>query len=162
MRAFPSAIWSRAWAMSPRVTAQLYSAPYHIGKSVRDDIEEYRRRSPVNHVEDLETPLAHPRQHQRRRRELPRSRTSHSGAKSRRQEIRVQGLSECARRALLQSHRYELARESRRGSVPLPRRLSAPRQPAEIAHAQSPSARNQIDTETAIVLDLSVFVTICK
>ena len=35
----------------------LYSAPYHIGKSVRDDIEEYRRRSPVNHVKSLETPL---------------------------------------------------------------------------------------------------------
>jgi len=36
---------------------ELYSAPYHIGKSVRDDIEEYRKRSPVNHVKTLETPL---------------------------------------------------------------------------------------------------------
>lgn len=36
---------------------QLYSAPYHIGKTVREDIEEYRRRSPVNHVKSLETPL---------------------------------------------------------------------------------------------------------
>lgn len=35
----------------------LYSAPYHIGKTVREDIGEYRRRSPVNHVQDLETPL---------------------------------------------------------------------------------------------------------
>ncbi|HLJ50209.1 MAG TPA: alpha/beta fold hydrolase [Bryobacteraceae bacterium] len=35
----------------------LYSAPYHIGKTVREDVGEYRRRSPVNHVEDLDTPL---------------------------------------------------------------------------------------------------------
>ncbi|MFB3828146.1 MAG: alpha/beta hydrolase family protein [Bryobacteraceae bacterium] len=34
-----------------------FSAPYHIGKSVRDDIQEYRRRSPVNHVSKLATPL---------------------------------------------------------------------------------------------------------
>ncbi len=34
-----------------------YSAPYHIGKSVRDDLAEYRKRSPVNHVKELETPL---------------------------------------------------------------------------------------------------------
>jgi dipeptidyl aminopeptidase/acylaminoacyl peptidase len=36
---------------------ELYSAPYHIGKSVRDDIEEYRKRSPVTRVKSLETPL---------------------------------------------------------------------------------------------------------
>jgi dipeptidyl aminopeptidase/acylaminoacyl peptidase len=36
---------------------ELYSAPYHIGKTVREDIEEYRKRSPVNHVKDLDTPL---------------------------------------------------------------------------------------------------------
>src|SRR3954453_6874632 len=41
----------------PERYRQLYSAPYHIGKTVRDDIEEYRRRSPVNHVKTLETPL---------------------------------------------------------------------------------------------------------
>jgi dipeptidyl aminopeptidase/acylaminoacyl peptidase len=35
----------------------LFSAPYHIGKEVRDDIEEYKRRSPVWHVEQLDTPL---------------------------------------------------------------------------------------------------------
>jgi dipeptidyl aminopeptidase/acylaminoacyl peptidase len=35
----------------------LYSAPYHIGKTVREDIAEYRRRSPVNYVDKLETPL---------------------------------------------------------------------------------------------------------
>ncbi len=36
---------------------QFFSAPYHIGKSVREDIQEYRRRSPVNHVDKLQTPL---------------------------------------------------------------------------------------------------------
>jgi dipeptidyl aminopeptidase/acylaminoacyl peptidase len=35
----------------------LYSAPYHIGKTVREDIQEYRRRSPVYHVKELQTPL---------------------------------------------------------------------------------------------------------
>ena len=35
----------------------LYSAPYHIGKTVREDIEEYRKRSPITHVKDLATPL---------------------------------------------------------------------------------------------------------
>ncbi len=36
---------------------QLFSAPYHIGKTVRDDIAEYRKRSPVSHVAKLATPL---------------------------------------------------------------------------------------------------------
>ncbi len=36
---------------------EIYSAPYHIGESVHDDIEEYRRRSPVNHAAELDTPL---------------------------------------------------------------------------------------------------------
>ena len=35
----------------------LYSAPYHIGKSVKDDPEEYRKRSPVAHAAALRTPL---------------------------------------------------------------------------------------------------------
>ncbi len=35
----------------------LFSAPYHIGKDVRDDIAEYRRRSPVAQVEKLAIPL---------------------------------------------------------------------------------------------------------
>lgn len=35
----------------------LFSAPYHIGRTVREDIAEYRRRSPVTHVEKLQTPL---------------------------------------------------------------------------------------------------------
>jgi dipeptidyl aminopeptidase/acylaminoacyl peptidase len=36
---------------------QLYSAPYHIGKTVREDAAEYRRRSPVYHAKELDTPL---------------------------------------------------------------------------------------------------------
>jgi len=35
----------------------LFSAPYHLGKTVHEDVAEYRRRSPVNHVEKLEVPL---------------------------------------------------------------------------------------------------------
>jgi dipeptidyl aminopeptidase/acylaminoacyl peptidase len=34
-----------------------FSAPYHIGKTANEDVEEYRRRSPVNHVQKLRTPL---------------------------------------------------------------------------------------------------------
>ena len=36
---------------------KLFSDDYHIGKTVREDVEEYRRRSPVWHVEKLKTPL---------------------------------------------------------------------------------------------------------
>jgi dipeptidyl aminopeptidase/acylaminoacyl peptidase len=35
----------------------LFAAPYHIGKTVREDIGEYRRRSPVTHADKLQTPL---------------------------------------------------------------------------------------------------------
>jgi dipeptidyl aminopeptidase/acylaminoacyl peptidase len=35
----------------------LYEAPYHIGKPAIDDVMEYRRRSPVFHVEKLRVPL---------------------------------------------------------------------------------------------------------
>ncbi len=41
----------------PASYAALYSAPYHIGKSVRDDVMEYRKRSPVYHAKELATPL---------------------------------------------------------------------------------------------------------
>src|SRR4029079_10099400 len=34
-----------------------FSAPYHIGKTVREDVGEYRRRSPVWHADKLQTPL---------------------------------------------------------------------------------------------------------
>ncbi len=34
-----------------------FSAKYHIGKTAQDDVEEYRKRSPVNHAEKLKTPL---------------------------------------------------------------------------------------------------------
>lgn len=35
----------------------IFSAPGHVGKTVRGDIDEYRRRSPVTHAAKLETPL---------------------------------------------------------------------------------------------------------
>jgi dipeptidyl aminopeptidase/acylaminoacyl peptidase len=35
----------------------LYSAPYAIGETVNDDIAEYRKRSPVAHAKELDTPL---------------------------------------------------------------------------------------------------------
>ncbi|HTS32266.1 MAG TPA: prolyl oligopeptidase family serine peptidase [Bryobacteraceae bacterium] len=41
----------------PESYRALYSAPYHIGKTVREDIGEYRKRSPVNHAKELQTPL---------------------------------------------------------------------------------------------------------
>ena len=34
-----------------------FSAKYHIGKTVIQDVNEYRKRSPVTHVADLKTPL---------------------------------------------------------------------------------------------------------
>jgi dipeptidyl aminopeptidase/acylaminoacyl peptidase len=36
---------------------ELFSAPSHIGRTPDEDIEEYRRRSPVTHVHKLQTPL---------------------------------------------------------------------------------------------------------
>ncbi|MCX6595144.1 MAG: prolyl oligopeptidase family serine peptidase [Acidobacteria bacterium] len=36
---------------------RLFSDSYHIGKTVREDVMEYRRRSPVFHVDKLQTPL---------------------------------------------------------------------------------------------------------
>ncbi len=36
---------------------RLFSDSYHIGKTVREDVVEYRRRSPVFHVDKLQTPL---------------------------------------------------------------------------------------------------------
>lgn len=36
---------------------RLFSDSYHIGKTVREDIAEYRRRSPVTHADKLRTPL---------------------------------------------------------------------------------------------------------
>jgi dipeptidyl aminopeptidase/acylaminoacyl peptidase len=35
----------------------LYSAPYHIGKTADEDLEEYKRRSPAFHAHKLEIPL---------------------------------------------------------------------------------------------------------
>jgi dipeptidyl aminopeptidase/acylaminoacyl peptidase len=36
---------------------KLFSAPYHIGKTAEEDVNEYRRRSPAWHAEKLQTPL---------------------------------------------------------------------------------------------------------
>lgn len=36
---------------------QLFSAPYHIGKTAEANVAEYRRRSPVTHAQKLQTPL---------------------------------------------------------------------------------------------------------
>jgi dipeptidyl aminopeptidase/acylaminoacyl peptidase len=36
---------------------ELFSAPYHIGKTAAQDEEEYKRRSPVWHAKELQTPL---------------------------------------------------------------------------------------------------------
>lgn len=41
----------------PESYRSLYSAPYHIGRTVREDIAEYRKRSPVSHAKELQTPL---------------------------------------------------------------------------------------------------------
>jgi dipeptidyl aminopeptidase/acylaminoacyl peptidase len=35
----------------------LYEAPYHIGQSVEENLDEYKRRSPVWHVDELKRPL---------------------------------------------------------------------------------------------------------
>ena len=37
--------------------AEEYSAPFHIGKTVNENVKEYQRRSPVWHVKELQTPL---------------------------------------------------------------------------------------------------------
>jgi dipeptidyl aminopeptidase/acylaminoacyl peptidase len=36
---------------------ELFSAPYHIGKTAEEDVKEYRRRSPAWNAEKLQTPL---------------------------------------------------------------------------------------------------------
>jgi dipeptidyl aminopeptidase/acylaminoacyl peptidase len=36
---------------------KLFSAPYHIGKTAGEAVDEYRRRSPVTHVRKLKVPL---------------------------------------------------------------------------------------------------------
>ena len=41
----------------PSAYKELFSAPFHIGKGPEDDVEEYRRRSPVTHAHKLQTPL---------------------------------------------------------------------------------------------------------
>ena len=60
MRASPacrSPTWCMRMGYSDDEYREDFSAPYHIGKTVGEDIEEYKRRSPVWHVDKLRTPL---------------------------------------------------------------------------------------------------------
>lgn len=41
----------------PAAYRELFTAPFHIGKTPDEDIAEYRRRSPVTHAHKLQTPL---------------------------------------------------------------------------------------------------------
>ena len=41
----------------PERYRELYSAQYHLGETAHHDIEEYRKRSPVTHAAELNTPL---------------------------------------------------------------------------------------------------------
>lgn len=47
---------SRLGYLGPEYAAD-FSAPYHIGETVTENIAEYRRRSPIWHAEELRTPL---------------------------------------------------------------------------------------------------------
>jgi dipeptidyl aminopeptidase/acylaminoacyl peptidase len=41
----------------PAAYKELFSAPFHIGRAPEEDIDEYRRRSPVTYAHKLQTPL---------------------------------------------------------------------------------------------------------
>jgi dipeptidyl aminopeptidase/acylaminoacyl peptidase len=41
----------------PAAYKELFSAPFHLGKTPDEDVEEYRRRSPITHAHNLQTPL---------------------------------------------------------------------------------------------------------
>jgi len=41
----------------PAAYKELFTAPFHLGKTPDEDIAEYRRRSPVTHAHKLRTPL---------------------------------------------------------------------------------------------------------
>ena len=56
-RACRSATWCCGWATNRLRYQAQYSAAYHIGKSVRDDIKEYEKRSPITYAAKLATPL---------------------------------------------------------------------------------------------------------
>ena len=114
MPACPSSDLVARMGYEPPGYAALFSAPYHIGKTVREDIAEYRRRSPVTHAKELQTPLLIHTTTNDEDVNVPRSRAPDRGAQSRGQEVRIQDLSGRARRPLFQPHRYQIREESRR------------------------------------------------
>jgi pimeloyl-ACP methyl ester carboxylesterase len=79
---------------------KLFSAPYHIGKTVREDIPEYRKRSPVAHAAELKTnasasanwSAADPHEYQRRGCKRSRSREPDCGTQGGGQAVRIQDL----------------------------------------------------------------------
>ena len=70
----------------------LYSADYHIGQTVTENIEEYKRRSPrLERGQAADTPVD-PHQHQRRGRQRARGGEPDQGPEGRRQGLRVRDL----------------------------------------------------------------------
>jgi dipeptidyl aminopeptidase/acylaminoacyl peptidase len=57
MKAIDDAAWPARVGDASENYRGLFSAPGHIGKTVREDIPEYLRRSPISHVAKLQTPL---------------------------------------------------------------------------------------------------------
>ena len=82
----------------------LFSAPYHIGKTANEAVDEYRRRSPVTHVQKLQGAAARPHHHERPRRERGRGAEPDRRAEGGGQGVRVQGLRGRAGRPQLQPH----------------------------------------------------------
>ena len=98
----------------------LFSAPYHIGKTVRGG----RRRvpPPVAGLERREAAdaAAHPHDDQRRGRERAGSRAPDQGAEGRRQDVRAQDLQGRAGRPPVQPPRHEVRQGIAGRGVPLP------------------------------------------
>ncbi len=66
----------------------LYEAEYFIDASAQENLEEYKRRSPVWSVDQAHQAAAHPHQHPRRGRQLHRGRAPRPGSQGRRQGLR--------------------------------------------------------------------------
>ena len=112
-----------------------FSAPYHIGKTAEQDLDEYQKRSPVWHVDELRDPAAHPHEHQRRGRALRRGPAPDRGAQGGGEAVRVQGLPGRARRAQHGPPRHH-AREGRAArDLPLPGEVPESAAAVEVAWA---------------------------
>ena len=111
------------WDMSRRAMPAQYSAPYHIGKTVREDMQEYRKRSPVTHVKELATPLLIHTTTNDEDVNVRGSGALDPGAEGRGQEVRVQGVSGRAGRTLLQPDRYQGGEGIARGDLSVSRRV---------------------------------------